>query len=241
MINNYFMQKSVDQLHERMKKINRAYRFAFHVSFYLGLGLTAAEVFHVILLLMMQSVVYIGRLSGKYEDVSDYYIHFSIDPLLYSAPVLCIFLSYISFAKRQKAIKIIFFLINLIFLVVCIVLLCLGFDFSTYFCAICASVAIHAVTIRCFIADKDDALLSKIPGYPHFDPLVMQDIEPDLEARKQVRYREKSAEELIAEREQEYLTENPNSESAAADRQRREEERERQIEDWLDGMMKKKE
>lgn len=240
MISNYFFQKTVDQLHERMKTINRAYRFAFHVSFFLGLGLTAAQTLYLILLMIMQSVVYVGRLNGAFENAPDYYIHLSIDPLLYSAPVLCTVLSYISFAKRQKAVKFIFFLLNLIFSIVCIVMICLGFDFSSYFCAISASVGIHAVTIRCFLADRDDALLSKIPGYPHFDPLVMQDIEPDLEAREQARYREKSAEELIAEREREYLAENPYSESAVAERQRREEEREQQIEDWLDGMIQKK-
>lgn len=237
MITNYYLQKNVDQLHARMTAVNHAYRYAFHFSFYLSLTFTAMEIMYLLLLLITMSIGYVRQIVGILEEVPDRFVHLSIDPLLASAPVICVVLSFISFQKRQKAVKIVFELLNVVFLGVCIAMLCLGFDFSSYLCAIFASVALHAVTIRCFIADRDDALLSKIPGYPLFDPLVMQDIEPDLEAREQARYREKSAEELIAEREREYLSQNPHSEAAIAERERQEIERGIAIENWLDEML----
>ncbi len=235
MISNFFYQKNVDKLRERMQQIDRSYRLAFRFTFYAALLITGMQFFYNILLLMAMSFAYMRELTNAPTNIS--WRLFFPDPLIYGVPPLCVFLSYCSFYRRMRVVKIIFFLLNIVYFAACIVMLALGYDSTSYVCAILLSGASLAVTIGCLRADADDALLSKIPGYPKFDPLLMQDIEPDLEAREQVRYHEKTAEELIKDREREYLEQNPNSEAALAERAKREEEREIAIENWLDDML----
>lgn len=182
-------------------------------------------------------------MSGAYtlaalgEDTNIDWRIFFPDPLIYGVPPLCAFLGYCAFYRRMRVVKVIFFVLNIAYLITCIVMLAAGYDAVSYFCAVLLSGASLAATIDCFRADADDVLLSKIPGYPKFDPLLMQDIEPDLEAREQVRYREKPAEVLMEDRDREYLERNPDSEAAIAERQRQEAEREIAIENWLDEML----
>lgn len=235
MISNFFYQKNVDKLHERMQQIDRTYRLAFRLTFYVMLVVFGCQLFYNTLLLFAMTGAYFRDLYN--EPTSINWRFFFPDPLIYGIPPLCIFLSYCSFYRRMKIVKFVFFLLNIAYFVTCIVMLALGYDSTTYICAILLSGASLAVTINCIRADADDALLSKIPGYPTFNPLIMQDIEPDLEAREKLRVREKPAETLMADRDREYLEQNPNSEAAIAERKRQEIERGIAIENWLDEML----
>ena len=235
MISNFFYQKNVDQLHERMKQIDRTYQLAFRLTFYVMLVVFACQLFYNALLLFTMSLAWLRDQQELPTNIN--WRFFFPDPLLYGVPPLCIFLSYCSFYRRMRIVKMIFFLLNIVYFVTCIVMLALGYDSTSYICAILLSGASLVVTINCLRADADDVLLSKIPGYPKFDPLLMQDIEPDLEAREQARYREKPVEALMADRDREYLEQNPNSEAAIAERKRQEIERGIAIENWLDEML----
>lgn len=235
MISNFFYQKNVDQLHERMKEINRMYRLAFRLTFYVMLVVFFCQLFYNGLLLFTMSLAWLRDQQGAPTNIN--WRFFFPDPLIYAVPPLCILLSYFSFYKKMRVVKMIFFLLNIAYFIACIVMLALGYDSTSYICAILLSGASLAVTINCLRADADDKLLSKIPGYPKFDPLLMQDIESDLEAREQARYRERPAEVLMADRDREYLEKNPDSEAAIAERERQEIERGIAIENWLDEML----
>lgn len=235
MISNFFYQKNVDQLHERMKQINRTYRLAFRVTFYVMLVVFVCQLFYNGLLLFTMSLAWLRDQQDAPTNIN--WRFFFPDPLIYGVPPLCILLSYCSFYKKMRAVKMIFFFLNIAYFIACIVMLALGYDSSSYTCAILLSGASIIVTINCLRADADDLRLSKIPGYPKFDPLLMQDIESDLEAREQARYREKPAEALMADRDREYLEKNPDSGAAIAERERQEIERGIAIENWLDEML----
>lgn len=235
MISNFFYQKNVDQLHERMKQINRTYQLAFRLTFYVMLVVFLCQLFYNGLLLFTMSLAWLRDRQDAPTNIN--WRFFFPDPLIYGVPPLCILLSYCSFYRKMQVVKMIFFLLNIAYFIACIVMLTLGYDSTSYTCAILLSGASLATTISCLRADADDKLLSKIPGYPKFDPLLMQDIESDLEAREQVRYREKPAEVLMADRDREYLEKNPDSEAAIAERERQEIERGIAIENWLDEML----
>lgn len=235
MISNFFYQKNVDQLRERMKEIDRTYRLAFRLSFYVMLVIFGCQIFYNLMLLFVMTGAYFREVYRVPTNIN--WRSFFPDPLIYGMPPLCIILSYCAFYRKMRVVKIIFFLLNIVYFITCIVMLAQGFDSTSYLCAILLSGASIAATINCFRADADDLLLSKIPGYPKFDPLLMQDIEADLEAREQARYREKPAEALMADRDREYLEQNPNSEAAIAERERQEIEQGIAIENWLDEML----
>lgn len=235
MISNFFYQKNIDKLHERMKEINRVYQLAFRLTFYVMLVVFVCQLFYNGLLLFTMSLAWVRDQQDVPTNIN--WRFFFPDPLIYGVPPLCILLSYCSFYRKMRVVKMIFFLLNIAYFVACIVMFALGYDSTSYLCAILLSGASLATTINCLRADEDDKLLSKIPGYPKFDPLLMQDIESDLEAREQARYREKPAEALMADRDREYLEKNPDSEAAIAERERQEIERGIAIENWLDEML----
>ncbi|MCM1333737.1 MAG: hypothetical protein NC084_07140 [Bacteroides sp.] len=235
MISNFIYQKNVDSLHERMQRVNRAYRLAFRFVFYTCLIFFAIQIFYNALLLFTMSLAWMREIQDQPTNIN--WRFFFPDPLIYGVPPLGVILGYCAFYRKMRVVKVIFFLLDIAYLIACIVMLALGYDETSYVCAILVSIASLTVTIDCFRADKEDLLLSKIPGYPWFDPMLMEDVLPDLEAREALRFREKSADELIGERDREYLEQNPKSESAIAEQKRREEERDQAIADWLDEML----
>lgn len=235
MISNFFYQKNVDQLRERMRRIDRVYRLAFRVVFYGSLLIVGMQVFYNLLLLFMMTGAYFRETQNAPTNIN--WRTFFPDPMIYGVPPFAAILGYFSFHRKMRVVKAIFFLLNVAYLIACIVFLSIGYDSTSYICAILFSIAAIAVTIDCFRVDADDVLLSRIPGYPNFDPLLMQDIEPEPEAIEKRRYREKPAEALMNERDREYLEQNPESEAAIAERERQEIERDIAVENWLEEML----
>ncbi len=241
MITNFYYQKTVDKLGERMKEIKRSYNRAFLYGFIGGLLLVVSQVMYYYIRLMMMSLAYVEETAGDFERPHEWTV-FLPDVILLIASIICVVFSFLSFKQKFRVIKIIFFIFTCAFFVLCIVLMCLGLDKDSYLVAMFYTAGLIAVTIDCFLKDKDDMMLSQIEGYPNFDPLLMQDMKPDESVeRPKLRFNDRGAEgyvKLGEERDREYIENNPNSETAIAFRKKQEEEREQEIADWLDSMLK---
>ncbi len=236
MISNFFYQKTVDRLRDRMRAISRSYKRAFYYGFLGSLALFVLQCAYYVVRLIFMSIAWTYQFGGT-EVPYSLKVFLPDLPLLFGA-LLSVVLSFLSFKQKMRIVKIIFFFFMLAFFIACVILLCSGFDHTSYLCAIIYTGGLIAVTIDCFLMDKEDLMLSKIEGYPLFDPLQMNDMEQ--EERPQLRFRDRSYEEVTGDREREYIENNPQSEMAVILKKQREEQREQEIGDWLDEMVKRK-
>ena len=101
------------------------------------------------------------------------------------------------------------------------------------------SVAMLIACVDCIRADIDDVYLSKIEGYPHFNPILIKE---EIPMKSNIKFPDKkSYEQLYDERLEEFAKENPESEMARLYIKEKEEKMDLSLGDWLDDMFTKNE
>ncbi len=236
-ISNKFM-KNIAHLQMRMNKIKQAYKTASFVGFWVSMIIFIGEVVYYGCRVVTMGVAYVNDLLGLW-DVPDEKLKLASDITLFIMPLVCAVMSFISFRIKSRVMKYALLVVDIAFFAGCIyAFVVLPRDRILYGASMIYSVAVFVVCIRCIIADYDDVILSKIEGYPHFNPLLIHE---DVPITTGVRFPDKKTnEELYEERMEEYCRENPDSPMAKCYREEKENERNCQINDWLGEMMVKK-
>lgn len=233
------MLKNVEFLRDRMKEINRHYKAAFLVGFWFPLGVFIIELFFYYCKLLVLGIVFVKELFMVFE-VPDEKQVFAPDILLFLMPLVYMAFSFVSFKIKSRIMKFPLLFINIGFMGMCVYPIAVGYEnWYLYALGIIHGVGLFIACINCIKGDIDEERLSKIDGYPHFNPVLMHE---ELPAHSKIRFPEKkSNEELYDERMEQYAQENPDSETAKAYNAQKEIKKEAELDDWLSGMMKKTE
>ena len=229
--------KNVDFLRERMDKIRHKYKVAFRVGFWVPLFIFAFEIFYYSCLLIAQGIASVHEFAG-YIEVRDDKMTFTTDMIIFVMPLVYIVFSFISFALKNKVTKYFLAAIDFAFFVVCIYVVVNGYHFwYLYAAGLLYSVAMFIACVDCIRADFDDIYLSKIEGYPHFNPILINE---EIPMMSKIRFPDKkSYEQLYDERLEEFAKENPESQMAQLYMKEKEEKMDLSIGDWLDDMFTK--
>lgn len=227
--------KHVQYLHSRMEKIQNAYKR----SFLLGFGMSVA------------SLVYILMFTySKFIVLSTAYVNHTVDNSLFGGvdftwvpnvvqvfcSILAVVFSFLAFKMKRKIPKFALLVDNLILFAASIVRLFHGEDLHISLVAIFSCIVTTGFCIKCMRNDVEEEKLSKLEGYPHFNPILMSEKPPE----EQFIYHfndTSDIEELNDKRDIEYFEEHPDSESAREYFRKKEEKREEKIDDWLGELM----
>lgn len=235
MLNDLNAIRHVQYLHSRMEKIQNSYKRAF----WCGFGVCTA------------SLVYILMFTySRFIALSIAYVNHNVDNTLFggvdftwvpnAVQVICsiiaVVLCFFAFRMKKKLPKFALLVDNLILFAASVVRLFHGEDFHISAVAILSCVVTTGFCVNCMRNDIEEEKLSKIDGYPHFNPMLMTEKPP--EEQFIYHFNDKSSmDELNDRRDIEYFEEHPDSDSAREYFRKKEEEREAEIGDWLGELM----
>ena len=231
------MLKNVEFLRARMNEINRQYKVAFLIGFWFPLGVFVFELAFYYSKLLVLSSVFMHELFLIFEAPDEKQV-FAPDILLFLMPLIYMAFSFVSFKIKSRIMKFPLLFINIGFTGMCVYPIVIGYsEWYTYAIGIIHGIGLFIACVNCIKADIDEELLSKIDGYPHFNPVIMHE---ELPQHSEIRFPDKkSYDQLYDERMEEYAAQNPDSETAKAYNREKEEKKEMDIENWLSGMMEK--
>lgn len=231
--------KNIDHLKERMDEIRRKYKQAFRVCFWIPLAVFVLEVVYYGCLVFTMGIARVQELKG-YIEIADGKLDFSPDMIIFLMPLVYIVFSFVCFKSRNKAAKYFLMIFDALFAACCIYVIISGYhEWYLYAAALLYSVAVFIVCAECINADKDEEILSKIEGYPHFNPILIHE---DVPIHSEIKFPDKkSYDQLYDERMAEYAEEFPDTEAARLYKEEQEYRREKEIDGWLDGMFTKNE
>lgn len=236
MINSNVHVKVVLSIRERMDKINKSYKNGGTVGMWLPIWIFGIEVFYWISKLLTSSAGYIWILAGI-ENVNAGKLQYVFDFIPFFAPIVFSVISYFAFGARSISAQYVLLIFNGCFLIASAMGIILDFNRTVYIACAAYSAFLFAISLSCLKAYKDEQLLKKIDGYPHFNPVLMEDEKVE---KSQIRFRQtKTDEQLYEERMREYAESNPDTETGRLYAQRKDEENSEKIDDWLDEMLRK--
>lgn len=232
MLNDFNHIKYAQQLHKRMSKINNDYCVAFWGGFGACAIMFVCMVFYIYSKFLAISNAYTIHLvyDELFKNVNFQWLP-DIAQLIFI--ILSAVFSFLAFKMRKNIPKFALLISNAVLLTICIVKIVNGEEIRMSVTAILTCVISTALDIICLRDSREEEILSKIDGYPHFNPLLMN--EPPVE-NEEIKYRfadKKSMETLNDERNITYFEEHPDSESANIYRREQEEKRSTEIDDWL--------
>lgn len=229
------MLKNVEFLRGRMNEINRNYKAAFIIGFWFPLGVFIIELFFYYSKLIVLSSAFMHELFKVFE-VPDEKQVWAPDIFLFLMPLVYMAFSFISFRIKSRIMKYPLMFIDIGFMGLCIYTFVIGYkEWYLYAIGLTHGVGLFIACISCIRGDIDEKMLSKIDGYPHFNPVLIHE---DLPHDSKLRFPEKKTnDELYDERMGIYAQENPDSETARAYSRAKEEKKEMDIENWLSDMI----
>jgi len=237
MVNNNKYLKTVFSLADRKRNVEKAYGIAGWVCFWLPIWVFGFEVLYYVCRLIANSAAVIMDAAGKIEMI-DGRLNFIFDVLLAVIPLLYVILGYLAFGLRKLTFNYIFLAVDVCFFICCIVAIILGFQPTLYAFGIVYCMASFKIAIDCVKAYKDDKILQKNEGYPHFNATLMFEDEPKVSLLK---YDDKKTyDELYDNRFAEYAEENPDTQMAQIYRKEKKEKDEDTIDEWFDAVLKDK-
>lgn len=230
--------KNVDFLRERMNTIRHKYKIAFRVGFWVPLVIFVVEVFYYGCLLIAQGIASTYELKG-YVEIPNEKMTFTPDMIIFVMPLVYMFFSVLSFAMKNRVMKYFLAAVDFAFFVCCIYMIAHKYHlWYLYVSGLLYSVAVFIACVDCIKADIDDVYLSKIEGYPHFNPILINE---EIPMTSEIKFPDKkSYEQLYDERMEEFAKENPESEMARLYEKEKEERTDKSLGDWLDDMFTKK-
>ena len=233
------MLKNVDFLRARMEEIKKRYKEAFLIGFWFPLGVFVIELFYYVSRLIVLGAAYTREVMGDFTVPDEKQVFF-FDLVLFLMPLIYMAFSLVSFRVRSRIMKYPLLFMNVTFIVMCVYALAMEYsDWYPYAIGIIHGIGLFIACVRCIKADVDDELLSKIDGYPHFNPVLMHE---ELPKDSKIRFPDKkSYDQLYDERMEEYAAQNPDSETAKAYNREKEEKKDFELSDWLSGMLGKNE
>lgn len=234
------MLKNVEFLRARMNEINRQYKVAFFVGFWFPLAVFVLELFFYYSKLLVLSGVFMHELFLVFEVPDEKQI-FAPDILLFLMPLVYMAFSFVSFRIKSRIMKFPLLFIVIGFVGMCVYPIVIGYnEWYTYAIGIIHGIGLFIACVNCIKGDIDEEMLSKIDGYPHFNPVLMH--EEKTEEKSLIRFPEKKSNDQLYEEQMElYVKDNPDSETARAYIRAKEEKKEMDIENWLSGMLGKNE
>lgn len=235
MLSDFNEIRHVQYLHSRMHKIKNTYKTAFLFGFGIYAALLVYFIGYTYTKFIVLGFAYVSHAMSEavYDGVNFAWVP---DALQSVCIVAAFALSFLAFRMRRKIPKFLLPADNLILCVVSVVKLLRGEDFNISVFAVCSCIVSTVFCIVCMRADAEEAKMSEIEGYPHFDPLLMT--ERPLEEQFLYRFDDKAdLNELSEKRDIEYFEEHPDSEGARIYYRQKEEEREQKIDSWLDSII----
>lgn len=236
MLNDFNHIKHAQQLHQRMYKINCNYRAAFWGGFGAYAVVFVCMLFYIYSKFLTIGIAYTNHIvDSELFKTADF--QWLPDAAQLCFVTLSAVFSFLAFRMRKKIPKFGLLVSNAILLTICIVKIIKGEDFSITAAAIIACIISTVMDIICLRNSREEETLSKLDGYPHFNPLLMSEAPVENE---EIKYRfadKKSMETLNEERDIKYFEEHPESESAKIYRREQEEKRGAEIDDWLGELM----
>lgn len=227
--------KHIQYLRSRMEKIKSEYKRAF----IFGFGASAAALVYILTFtyskIIVISTAYVNHIvdSALYNSVDFKWLP---DAVQVFCSILSLILCFLTFKMKKKIPKFALLVDNLILFAASVVKLFQGADFNISAVAIISSIITTWFCINCMRIDTEEEKLSKLDGYPHFNPVLMSEKPP----AEQFIYHfddKTGMDELNDNRDIEYFEEHPDSESAREYFRKKEEEREDKISDWLEELM----
>lgn len=236
MLNDFNHIKYAQQLHQRMHKINCDYRTAFLGGFGACAIMFACMLFYIYSKFLTIGIAYTNHIiDNELFRTADFQWLPDIAQLCFVT--LSAVFSFMAFRMRKKIPKFGLLVSNVILLTICIIKIVLGEEIRISAAIILTCIISTAMDILCLRNSREEETLSKLDGYPHFNPLLMNEAPVESE---EIRYRfadKKSMETLNDERDIKYFEEHPDSESAKIYHREQEEKRESEIDDWLGELM----
>lgn len=233
MINRLPHVKAVLSLRERKQKVEKSYAIGGTVGFWIPVWIFGFEVFYYVCRLLGTDIFLVAEIMGDTRFEESKFMPF-FDIVLLIAPGAFTILSFFAFVMRKRIMKFILLVFDILFFIISVTALVLDFNSTMYIVGVIYSLLMFVVCIDCIKAYNDDLLLRNAEGYPHFNPVVMEDEEPKI---SKLRFKDnKRFDELYDEQMREYAEANPDSPAGKAYKQQREEEREVKIDNWLDEM-----
>lgn len=237
MIDNFIHVKVIESLRLRKKAVEKSYSLAGWVGFWLPFFLFGFQVIYYVVRLLTVDMAMVAIMMGSEEImVSRLFIDFNYPPMI--ACLVFTILGFLAFGTRRRPAQYAFLSLAIVFIAVSFIMIMKNYEKITYTVAVIYCTAMVFVCIDCIKAHKEDAILSKIDGYPHFNSSLMY--EEKTGEKSLIRFPDKkSYDQLYDERMEEYAAQNPDSETAKAYNREKEEKKEMDIENWLSGMMEK--
>ena len=237
MINNNKYLRTVASLAERKREVEKSYGIAGWVCFWLPIWIFGFEVFYYVCRLIANNAAVIMDIAGKIELVEGR-LNFIFDVLLALIPLVFIILGYLAFGVRILTFNYIFLGVDVCFFICCVVAVFLGFQPTLYIFGMVYCIASFKIALDCVKAYKDDKILQKNDGYPHFNGSIMREDEPKVSL---LRYADKkSYDELYDERYAKYAEENPDTQMAQIYQSERKVKEENELDEWFDSVLKDK-
>lgn len=230
--------KNVEFLRERMNAINHKYKIAFRIGFWIPLIIFGFEVFYYACRLIVLNGVWMHELFKVFE-ADDAKQRFSPDMIILLMPIIYAVFSFVSFKMKMKVMKYFLALIDVLFFASCIVVISMGFDPWLYVSGMLYAAAVFIVCVDCIKADMEDEILSRIDGYPHFNPILIKE---EISMKSEIRFPDKkSYDQLYDERMEVFAEENPESEMAKLYKEEKKAAQDAAVDSWLGEMFVKNE
>ncbi len=237
MIDNFIYVKVIESLRMRKRAVEKSYSLAGWVGFWMPVFLFGIQVFYYVSRLLTLDMGLVALMVDPASiPLGNVYFEFNYPPMI--ACLLFTFLGYFAFGSRRKTAQYLYMAGAVVFIIVSFIMIMKNYEKITYTAAIMYCTAMIFVCNDCIKAYKEDKLLSKIDGYPHFNATLMY--EEQSEEKSQLRFPDKkSYDELYEERMKEYVEENPDTQMAKIYRKEKEEKKDTELCNWLLEMLGK--
>ena len=235
-INNNKYLKTVFSLAERKKAVEKAYGIAGWVCFWIPIWVFGIEVFYYVTRLSVNNTAILMNIFGG-MNVVEGRLEFVFDILLAVIPIVFALVGYLAFGVRLLTFNYLFLGIDAAFLIACVVAVIMGFQSTLYVFGGIYCVGSFLAAKECVGAYKDDKILRRHDGYPHFNGTLMKEEKVE---KSLLRYKdEKTYDELYDERFEKYAKENPDSQMAQIYAEEKKQKDDAKLDEWFDSVMGK--
>ena len=237
MIDNFVHVKVIESLRMRKKAVEKSYSLAGWVGFWVPVFLFGIQVFYYVSRLLTLDMGLVALMVDPSSiPMGNVYFEFNYPPMI--ACLVFAILGFLAFGTRRRPAQYAFMSLAAVFIAVSFVMIMKNYEKITYTVAVIYCTAMIFVCGDCIKAHKEDVILSKIDGYPHFNSTLMY--EEKTGEKSLIRFPDKKSYDLLYdERMEEYAAQNPDSETAKAYNREKEEKKDFELSDWLSEMLGK--
>lgn len=239
MIDNFVHVKVIEALRMRKKAVEKSYSLAGWVCFWVPVFLFGIQVlYYVLRLLTLDMGLVAMMIEPDSIPIGNVYFEFNYPPMI--ACLVFVILGYFAFGSRRRTAHYLYAASCVVFIALSIIMVIKNYEKYTYIGAIVYCMVMFLVCADCIKAYKEDKILSKIDGYPHFNATLMY--EEKTEEKSQIRFPDKkSYDTLYEERMEEYVKENPDTQMSQIYFKEKAEREDDELKSWLGGMLGKNE